>query len=135
MNPQTITQFRVTVPNLPGELAKITSMLLKAKVNITGMMTESLGDIAYVRLLAQPEKTAFELLDHAGFDVLGVPVFQIDMANKPGKLNLLAKELAEAQVNILCVYGTGCGDRARLVLAVDEIAKAAPIIERWAVKH
>ena len=96
------------------------------------MMTESMGDIAYVRLLAAPEKAAFALLDHAGFDVLEVPVFQLDMGNKPGRLNKLAKELAEENINILCVYGTGTGDRARLVVAVDDIDKAGPVITKWA---
>lgn len=132
MIPQTVTQFRVTVPNLPGELAKITHLLLKAKVNITGMMTESLGDVAHVRLLAAPEKAAFDLLDHAGFDVLEVPVFQLEMSNKPGRLNKLAKDLAEENINILCVYGTGTGDKARLVVAVDDVEKAFPIITKWA---
>lgn len=131
MIPQTVTQFRVTVPNLPGELAKITHMLLKAKVNITGMMTESLGEVAHVRLLAAPEKTCFELLDHAGFDVLEVPVFQLEMVNKPGHLDRLARELAEEHINILCVYGTGTGDKARLVVAVDDVEKAAPIITKF----
>jgi len=131
MIPQTVTQFRVTVPNLPGELAKITHMLVKAKVNITGMMTESLGEVAHVRLLAAPEKTCFDLLDHAGFDVLEVPVFQLDLSNKPGHLDKLAGELAEENINILCVYGTGSGDRARLVVAVDDVEKATPIISKW----
>ena len=131
MNPQTVTQFRVTVPNMPGELAKITHILLKGKVNITGMMTECLGDVAHVRLLAAPERAAGDLLDRAGFDVLEVPVFQIDIVNRPGHLNRLAKELAEENVNILCVYGTGAGDKARLVLAVDDLKKAGPVISRW----
>lgn len=132
MNPQTVTQFRVTVPNLPGELAKITHMLLKAKVNINGMMTESLGEVAHVRLLAAPEKTCFELLDHAGFDVLEVPIFLLDVVNKPGHLDKLARELAEEHINILCVYGTGVGEAARLAIAVDDVEKATPIINKWA---
>jgi hypothetical protein len=132
MIPQTVSQFRVTVPNLPGELAKITHLLLKSKININGMMTESLGEVAHVRLLATPERDAYALLDHAGFDVLEVPVFQIELSNKPGRLNRLAKELAEKNINILCVYGMGTGDKARLVLAVDEPDKARPIIMEWA---
>ncbi len=132
MNPEPVTQFRVTVPNLPGELAKLTHLLLKAKCNINGMMTESLGEVAHVRLLAVPEKTVGDLLEHAGFDVLEVPVFLVDVSNKPGCLNKLATDLAEENINILCVYGTGAGDKARLVVAVDELEKAAPIIAQWA---
>lgn len=127
-----VTQFRITVPNLPGELAKVTHILLKAKVNITGMMTECLGDVAHVRLLGTPERVVGSLLEDAGFDVLAAPVFQLDIPNKPGKLNALAEELAEARVNILCVYGSGLGDAARLVIGVDEVDKAAVVIARWA---
>lgn len=131
-NDYSATQFRVTVPNLPGELAKITNLLLKAKINITGMMTEHLGEVAHVRLLAAPEKGVGSLLEDAGFEVLEVPVFQLDLANKPGRLNKLAKELAEEHINILCIYGTGAGSTARLVIAVEDPEKAAPIIEKWA---
>ena len=135
MNPQPVTQFRVTVPNLPGELAKVTNLLLRAKVNITGMMTESLGEVAHIRLLAAPEKGVGSLLEDAGFDVMAVPVFLVDLANKPGNLNKLAKTLAEEHINILCVYGTGAGTTARLVIAVEEVEKAAPIIADWAETH
>ena len=132
MNPQPVTQFRVTVPNLPGELAKVTRLLVKAKVNITGMMTESFGEVAHIRLLAAPEKGVGSLLEDAGFDVMDVPVYLVDLSNKPGHLDKLAKELAEERINILAVYGTGLGDKARLVIAVDEIEKAGPIITQWA---
>ncbi len=132
MNPEPVTQFRVCVPNLPGELAKLTHLLLKAKVNITGMMTESFGEVAHVRMLATPEKGVGSLLEDAGFDVMEVPVFLLDLSNKPGCLNKLAKDLAEEHVNILACYGTGVGDKARLVVAVDDLEKAGPIISNWA---
>jgi hypothetical protein len=141
MTAQPVTQFRITVPNIPGQLAKVTNVLLKAKINITGMMTECLGDVSHVRLLAAPEKAVTRTLEDAGFPVLEVPVFEIDLTNRPGQLNSLAKQLAEEDVNILCVYGTGSGTQARLVLAVDLIEKAAPIIGKWidepkkALKH
>lgn len=131
-SPQRATQFRVTIPNMPGELAKVTHLLLKSKVNITGMMTECLGDVSYVRILATPERVASSLLENAGFDVMEVPVFQVDLPNKPGRLDSLARELGEGRVNILCIYGTGNGDSARLVVGVEEPDRAGPIIERWA---
>jgi hypothetical protein len=130
--PQRLTQFRVTIPNLPGELAKVTHLLLKSKVNITGMMTECLGDVSYIRMLATPERVATDVLEDAGFDVMEVPVFQVDLPNKPGRLDSLARELGESKVNILCIYGTGNGDSARLVIGVEEPDRAAEIIDRWA---
>jgi hypothetical protein len=135
MIPQTVSQFRVTLPNLPGELAKLTKLLLKSRINITGLTTESLGDVAHVRLLASPERDAFAVLDHAGFDVLQVPVFQLEIGNKPGRLDRLARLLGEEGVNILCVYGTGSGDKARLVLAVDEPERARPILTEWGAEE
>ena len=132
MIPQTVSQFRVTVPNLPGELAKLTKLLTKSRINITGLTTESLGEVAHIRLLATPERDAFALLDHAGFDVIEVPVFQVDIGNKPGRLDRLARLLGEEGVNILCVYGTGAGATARLVLAVDDPERARPVITEWA---
>ena len=140
MNTHPVTQFRITVPNLPGQLAKVTQVLLKAKVNITGMMTECLGDVSHVRLLTAPEKGVTKALEGAGFPVLEVPVYQVILSNRPGCLNRLAKHLANEGINILCVYGTGEGDQARLVVAVDLVDKAAPIIAKWlneekTVKH
>ncbi len=130
--PEIATQFRVTVPNLPGMLAKVTSLLLRNKINITGMMTESLGDVVHIRLLADRESGVTRVLENAGYPVLEVQVFKIDVPNKPGGLNRLAKALAEEDVNILCVYGTASvGARAKIVLAVDQQEKAAPIVAKW----
>jgi hypothetical protein len=129
--PEVATQYRVTVPNVPGMLARITSIFLKANVNINGMMTESLGDVAHVRLLADRDSGVAALLEKAGFPVIEVKVFKADVPNKPGGLNKLAKALAEDGVNILCVYGTAAGSRAKVIVAVDELEKAAPIIARW----
>ena len=125
------SQVRVTIPNLPGELARVTAIVRKAKANILGMMTESLGDISHVRILVDRSGGLGELLEHAGYPVVEAPVYSVRVPNRPGQIDDLARKLAEEQINILCIYGTAEGATARFVLAVDPVEKAGHLIAKW----
>lgn len=135
MTKQTVTQFSVPVENEPGKLYKVSQVLSREGINITGIMTESLGDVAFIRFMADNEQKVHRLLENAGFDAIERRVFQIDLPNKPGELTRVAKALADEDVNILCVYGTADScETAKVVLVVDHPEKAEPILSRWMEK-
>lgn len=135
MTKQTVTQFSVPVENEPGKLYKVSQVLSREGINITGIMTESLGDVAFIRFLAENEAKVHRLLENAGFKVIERQAFRIELDNKAGELTKVAKALADADINILCVYGAAdsCA-AAKLVLVVDHEDKAEPVLSRWMEK-
>ncbi|MBI4249176.1 MAG: hypothetical protein HY611_06715, partial [Elusimicrobia bacterium] len=74
-----------------------------------------------------------KLLENAGFQVLETPAYCVELPNRPGELNKLAKALASKSINIHQIYGSADGGQnAKLIVSVDQIPKAAPIFAKWA---
>ena len=130
-----VTQYSVPLPDKPGMLHKVTQALHKEEINLCGIMTESLGNVAYVHFLAEKENNIPKLLKTAGFQVFESPAFWLELPNRPGELNKLAKRLGDEGINILHVYGTtNGGETARIALVVSEPEKARPILADWTQK-
>jgi len=125
------TQFSVPVLNVPGTMAKVTSLLAKEGINLLAVNTESLGDVAFIRFIPEKPEGVKRLLERAGFQVLETEVFYVEIANRAGELNKLAKALGDAGVNILSVYATTTAqDTAKVALAVDDVRKANAIVDK-----
>ncbi|MBI4248073.1 MAG: ACT domain-containing protein [Elusimicrobia bacterium] len=130
---QIVTEFSVPAYDKPGTLAKLTQVLSQKGINITATTTLSLGDVAYMRFVVNNENGVKKILENAGFQVLETPAYSVELPNRPGELNKLAKALASKSINIHQVYGSvDGGQNAKLIVSVDQIQKAAPIFAKWA---
>jgi len=124
------TQLSVYLPNRPGELAKITAALQRAKVNIQAISVADHADGCLVRLVASPTAAAKRALTRAKCNVLAQPVLVLKLADAPGELRNVAAKLAKAKINISYVYGSGAGGGkpSLVVLGVSDVAKAARLV-------
>jgi hypothetical protein len=131
MQNKTVTQYSVALKNEPGTLHKMTQILYKEDINISGITTESLGDVTFVRFMCREPKVK-KLLEKAHHEVFDNPAFEVELPNQPGALNRLAKELADKEINILNVYGTANGGTTgKVVLAVDKPEEAQALLEEY----
>ena len=130
---QNVTQYSVPVKNEPGQLLKIAKTLAKEQVNIIGITSATIGDVGYVRFLAEKSLTVRKVLEDQGFQVFETPVFRVALSNKPGELARMAAVLEENGVNIENIYGTtNGGEHAHLVLAVNRPEKAEKLLAKFA---
>ncbi len=128
MSFKTTTQFSVPVVNKLGELGRITAILGKAKINLNGIKTSVEGGTAFIRFCAQPRAKVVKTLKRAGFAVLQVPAFIVNVSNRPGQLSKICKKLAQQKVNIVDVFGSANGEQAAsLTFVVDNPAKAKKV--------
>ena len=100
------TDITVYLDDHPGELARITSLLGEAQVNILGFCAvRSGGGQAEVHLLIDDAAAAFATLAAGGAviaseqEVLVVPV-----NDRPGILGDVARKLADGGINITLAY-------------------------------
>ena len=127
---QTVTQFSVLTQNEPGQLAKLTQVLSREGVDLSGVVTERLGDSSAIRFVTRKENGLRKKLETAGFPVLESEAFQLEFANRPADFNRLATLLANEGINILNLYSTTHGAKARCVVTVDNPESAAKILAR-----
>jgi hypothetical protein len=124
------TNLTVVLKDEPGQLATLGGATGAAGVNIEGMCAFTGEGRGIINLLVADEAvdSAIAALDGAGMRVADQrEVLVVDVANKPGSLGELARELTRAGVNIELLYTTFGG--VKLVIATDDLDSARAVLE------
>jgi hypothetical protein len=117
------TDLTVHLDDHPGELARVSSMLGQAGVNIMGFCAvRSGGGRVEVHLLVEDLPAAFTTLAAAGAQVAAEEeVLVVPVTDRPGILGDVARKLGDAGVNVSLAY-VAVGPK--LVFAADDLAAA-----------
>lgn len=124
----TVTQYSVVSSGEPRVLAKLTQLLLKEDINISGMMTMNVGETACVQFTANKNENLKRTLEDAGLAVSESEVLQLQIPNQPEELNRLCKSLADKMINVQSLYGAAEGKSVKLVLSVDKPENCASLV-------
>lgn len=117
----------VKLENHPGTLAEMGEALGKAGVNMDGVCGFPCGTEGNTHVLVEDEETAKLALSGPGISVEAErDVLVLDIADKPGEFGKLARQMADAGVNIELFYIT-MGNQ--IVLGVDDIKKAKQVLK------
>ena len=119
------TDLTVVLTDEPGELAKLGQTTGTAGVNIQGMCAFTGEGRGIIHLLVAngSAERAVTALEEAGMGVADKrEVLVVDIADRPGSLGEMARELADAGVNIELLYTTFGG--VRIVIATDDLDSA-----------
>ena len=119
------TDLTVVLRDQPGELARLGESTGAAGVNIQGMcaFTGEGRGIIHVLIADEVVERAVTAVEEAGLGVVDRrEVLVIDIEDRPGSLGELARELAEASVNIELMYTTFGG--VNVVIATDDLENA-----------
>ena len=116
------TDLTVVLRDQPGELARLGASTGAAGVNIQGMcaFTGEGRGIIHVLIADEAVERAVTAVEAAGLGVVDRrEVLVIDIEDRPGSLGELARELADASVNIELMYTTFGG--VNVVIATDDL--------------
>jgi hypothetical protein len=119
------TNLTVVLKDEPGQLATLGGATGAAGVNIQGMcaFTGEGRGIIHLLLADDAVERAVAALEDAGMGIADQrQVLVVDVADRPGSLGELARELASASVNIELLYTTFGG--VKIVIATDDLASA-----------
>jgi len=120
------SQISIFIENRSGRLAKITTALGAAGVNIRALSLADTSDFGILRLIVnQTEKAIHTLKDH-GFTVMVSEVIAVAVPDTPGALGNLLSLMEHAGLNVEYMYAfvTKNQDRAVIILRFDDIDKA-----------
>ena len=123
-------EFKVTVQDTPGTLARLGMILGEAQVNIEAIQGTSREQKGFVQFVPNDEDKAARALDTAGIAYSKREVLVVRVLDEPGMLGDLALVMAKAGINIDSVYVTTAG---HIVLGVDDLAGAIQIAGGMAV--
>jgi hypothetical protein len=126
-----VKQLSILLPNRVGLLAEVSSLIAKAKVNLSAICAYESGDKAEFLLIAESTAKAKAALAPLGVEVKEEDVVCVEMPNKPGELAKVAGRLADAGVNINYSWAAAFGGKTTAwILKSSDNAKAVKAINR-----
>ncbi len=120
-------EFRILLPNQPGQLVRVCEALSKRNVNI-----RTVAGIAGATLLAIV--TAQEDQTRAAFKELGLSFHEkelltVNLVDRPGELATLAKKLADNNINIESIYVLrASASEVEIAFTVNDLEKAKQVL-------
>ncbi len=124
-------QFVVQLKNQPGALAVLAEELASRGVDLRAIGGGSIGDSGHVIMTTADDDTTKAILDEGGYTYVEGEAILSEVGDRPGGMAAIARELADAGVNIQGHLFLGrWGDRAMFTFVVDKPDIARPILER-----
>jgi hypothetical protein len=121
-------EFRVLLPNEPGQLAHVGEAFSLRGVNILTVAAIGAANPA-VALVADKEDIAREVLEELGLGFEEVELLVLNVPNRPGELSTFATKLGDAKINIESIYLLeASGEEAKVALTVSDAARAREVL-------
>ena len=113
-------EFRITLPNRPGELARVAQGLSRKGVSIKSIAASAEGNQVTVHLMGHDEAATRSGLEAVDAKFIEQDVVEVILEDRAGELADVAARLAEANLNIDAIYLTGrADDMVEIAVAVD----------------
>ncbi|MFP4531496.1 MAG: ACT domain-containing protein [Desulfobacterales bacterium] len=125
-----IRQLSIFMENRSGRLAKITTTIGNAGVNIRAMSLADTSDFGILRLVVTDTDKAHQILKDQGFTVKISDVIAVAIPDIPGALgNLLSIiELEGLNVEYMYVVAEKHMDEAIVIFRFDDLDRAADVL-------
>jgi hypothetical protein len=115
------TDLTIALEDRPGVLAELGEALGAAAINIEGFCGYASGGQGIVHLLVDDAEPARGALQSAGFAVQDErDVIVVDVEDRPGALGVVARRIANADVNLNLAY---LATNTRVVVGADDLEK------------
>ena len=126
-----VSLLSFTLPNKVGQLAAVAEALGGADVNIMALRAAEAGPNADCTVCVKNPKKALKALAALGVDIKQADALCVEMPNKSGRLQKVAKKLAAAGVNIHSVWGTAfAGKTASCIFITADDKKALAALKK-----
>jgi len=131
-----IKQISVFIENTPGRLAEFTHLLGKEQIDLISLSIADTTSFGILRGLVADYERAVRIIANAGYTVRVTDVLAASVPDEPGGLAKVLAILSEKGVSVEYLYSfiRNAGHNALIILRVEEIDKAAALLEAHGVK-
>jgi hypothetical protein len=109
-------QLTFSLPNKIGLLSELASFLTAAGINIEAIGAYGVGDEGRFMLITDNNAKAKKLISHMGAEVETEDVIAVEVPNKVGQLQQVAKKISDAGLDIAYIYGSPVKGKMTLIL-------------------
>ena len=124
-------QLSFSLSNRVGLLSKVSKALADAKINIHAVCAYAMGKKAYFMLITNSNAKAKKALSKLKRNFAEEDVVSVEMPNRVGELQKVAKKISDAGIDIIYMYGTaGAGKTSFCVFKTIDDKKAIKVIKK-----
>jgi len=123
-------QLSFSLPNKIGLLSELTSFITGAKINIEAICAYGMGEEGYFMLVTDNNAKAKKVISHMGAEVKTEDILAVEVPNKMGELQQLAKKISNAGIDISYVYGSPVKSRMTLILKTADDKKVLKLLSK-----
>ncbi len=124
-------QFVVQVTNKPGQMADLAEQMAARGVDLRAIGGGGIGEVGHMIMTTADDDAARAVLEEGGWTFIEGESLLAEVDDHPGGMALIARELADAGVNVMGHLFLGrWSDRATFAFVVDDPDRARPILER-----
>jgi len=118
---KTFTNFAVSLPNRPGELARFSERLRDANINLIGLWGYAPGqEEPWISCVPESPEAFRNFASLAGLDCEEGKAMYLSADDRPGALVRTLRRIAEAGINIDAIESVASGDRFGCFIWADE---------------
>jgi hypothetical protein len=126
-----LKQLNFAMKDRPGLLEEITSATIGAGVNLLSICAYGMEGKAFFMLTTNSNVKAKRALAKIGAKAKEEAVIAVEMPNRAGALQNIAKKIADANININYVYGTAAtGKTAICIFSTSDDKKVLKVINK-----
>ncbi|MCD6574969.1 ACT domain-containing protein [Candidatus Aerophobetes bacterium] len=131
-----VKQISVFLENKIGRLAEITELLGQNKINIRALAIADTTEFGILRLIVDNPEKAQEVLEDRGFAAKQTDVIVVKVADKPGGLAGILKELKKSDLNVEYLYAfvKQSGENALVVFRIENTSEAIKVLQGMGVE-
>ena len=124
-------QLSFTMANKVGLLSEVSRAIASAKVNITAICAYEMENEAEFMLITQSNEKVKKALSPLKVKIEEEDIITVEIPNKVGELQKVAKKISDARIDIYYMYGTaGTGKSSICVFKTADDKKAIKIINK-----
>ena len=126
-----VKEISFEMPDKVGLLSEVTTAIAKAKVNITAICAYAMENSATFMLTTDSNAKAKKALAPLGVTIEEVDVVEVDVSNKSGELQKVAKKITDGGIDIQYMYATaGKGKTATCIFKTADDSKTIKVINK-----
>lgn len=123
-------QLSFSLPSRIGLLSEVSSLITTAKINIEAICAYEMNEQGFFMLMTDNPAKAKKIVSHMGAEVSVDDMIAVEMPNKIGELQRVAKKISDAGVDISYVYGSPVKGKMTIILKTANDKKVLKVLNR-----
>ena len=125
-----LKQLSFTLPDKIGLLSEVTAFITAAKINIEAICAYGMGDEGHFMIITDNNTKAKKVLSNMGAEVKTEDVIAVEVPNKMGQLQQVAKKISDGGIDINYIYGSPVKQKMTLICKTANDKKALKMLAK-----